>query len=54
MDSAVIWILGASGVLAVVLFVVKGLLDQVPDIAESWHRAKRAIRNEESTDRGEV
>ncbi|WP_181018606.1 hypothetical protein [Streptomyces lydicamycinicus] len=50
MDSAILWLLGASGVLAVALFVIKGLLDQVPDIAESWHRAKHAVRGQDRSD----
>ncbi|WP_179850934.1 hypothetical protein [Streptomyces sp. TLI_55] len=45
MDSAILWIVGISGVLAITLFAIKGLLDQLPDIAESWHRAKRAFRD---------
>ncbi|WSQ09009.1 hypothetical protein OG604_15195 [Streptomyces sp. NBC_01231] len=45
MDSAILWILGTSGVLAIALFVIKGLLDQLSDIAKSWHRAKRAFRD---------
>ncbi|GAO08724.1 hypothetical protein TPA0598_04_03600 [Streptomyces lydicamycinicus] len=49
-DSAILWLLGASGVLAVALFVIKGLLDQVPDIAESWHRAKHAVRGQDRSD----
>lgn len=43
MDSAILWLLGAASVLTIVLFVVKGLLDQLPDVFASWHRAKRAF-----------
>ena len=45
MDSAILWIVGISGVLTIALFVIKGLLDQLPEIAASWHRAKRAFRD---------
>ncbi|MFD9540911.1 hypothetical protein [Streptomyces sp. NPDC060022] len=44
MDSAIIWLLGATGVVAVALYVIKGLLDQIPDLARSWHRARDAFR----------
>ncbi|MFE4305710.1 hypothetical protein [Streptomyces sp. NPDC056891] len=56
MDSAIILILGIAGVAAIALFVLKGLLDQIPDLAESWHRARRAIRGDEraGSDNGEA
>jgi hypothetical protein len=42
-DSTVtLWLLGASGVLSIALFVVKGLLDQLPDVFASLHAARRA------------
>ncbi|MFL1901191.1 hypothetical protein ACJWDR_19060 [Streptomyces tauricus] len=49
MDSAILWIVGISGTLAIALFAIKGLLDQLPDLAESWHRAKRAFRNSDDS-----
>jgi hypothetical protein len=46
--TAIIIILAIAGVASVLLFAVKGLLDQVPDVIESagrardsWHRFKR-------------
>ncbi|MEV0257750.1 hypothetical protein AB0H82_26265 [Streptomyces sp. NPDC050732] len=47
MDSAIIWLLGATGVVAVALYVTKGLLDQIPDLAQSWRRARDAFRETE-------
>ncbi|MCK7627204.1 hypothetical protein MUU72_29615 [Streptomyces sp. RS10V-4] len=46
MDSAILWLLGAAGVLSIALFVLKGLLDQLPDLAQSWHRARHAFSND--------
>ncbi|MFB8348965.1 hypothetical protein [Streptomyces niveus] len=46
--TAIIVILAITGVASVVLFAVKGLLDQVPDVIDSagkardaWHRFKK-------------
>lgn len=46
--TAIIGILAIAGVASVLLFAVKGLLDQVPDVMESagrardsWHRFKK-------------
>ncbi|MFD8810167.1 hypothetical protein ACFV23_01350 [Streptomyces sp. NPDC059627] len=46
--TAIIIILAIAGVASVLLFAVKGLLDQVPDVIESagkardaWHRFKK-------------
>ncbi|MET8723832.1 hypothetical protein [Streptomyces misionensis] len=50
MDSAILWLLGASGVAAIALFVIKGLLDQLPEVAQSWHRARRAFRSDDRPD----
>ncbi|MFE2034305.1 hypothetical protein ACFXBB_13820 [Streptomyces scopuliridis] len=52
MDSVVLWILGVASVLTIALFVVKGLLDQLPDLADSWHRAKRAFGEGGDSDLG--
>lgn len=47
--TAIIVILAIAGVASVLLFAVKGLLDQVPDVIDSagkardaWHRFKRS------------
>ncbi|MGC9536554.1 hypothetical protein [Streptomyces sp. UG1] len=42
MDGLTIVILAVAGVLSVLLFVVKGLLDQLPDVFESAKRAREA------------
>ncbi|MDX2650372.1 hypothetical protein [Streptomyces sp. NPDC001070] len=47
MDSIILWLLAASGVLSVLLFVVRGLLDQLPDVLIAWRRVKRAIQEDE-------
>jgi hypothetical protein len=46
--TAIIVILAIAGVASVLLFAVKGLLDQVPDVIDSagkardaWHRFKK-------------
>ncbi|MFD3618689.1 hypothetical protein ACFWWT_26310 [Streptomyces sp. NPDC058676] len=50
MDSTVIvWILAWAGVLSVVIFVAKGLLDQLPPLVDSWRALVRAMRGEETT-----
>ncbi|MFE2376961.1 hypothetical protein [Streptomyces sp. NPDC059398] len=47
--NAIIVILAIAGVASVLLFALKGLLDQVPDVIDSagkardaWHRFKRS------------
>ncbi|SEB93687.1 hypothetical protein SAMN05428945_1582 [Streptomyces sp. 2224.1] len=35
-------VLAVSGVLSVALFAIKGLLDQLPAVLNSWHAARRA------------
>ncbi|MFH9711490.1 hypothetical protein ACH4MW_31925 [Streptomyces luteogriseus] len=54
MDSQIILsLLAASGVVTILLFVVRGLLDQLPDVFAAWHRAKKAYRADASpTDEG--
>lgn len=50
MDSTVnVWILAWAGVLSVVIFVAKGLLDQLPPLVDSWQALIRAVRGEETT-----
>ncbi|MER7509990.1 hypothetical protein ABTX82_16820 [Streptomyces lavendulae] len=41
-DTLILWILGIAGVIAILLFSVKGLLDQVPDVIDSAGRARDA------------
>ncbi|WP_189192692.1 hypothetical protein [Streptomyces albiflavescens] len=43
-DVLSLWILAAAGVASVVLFAVRGVLDQLPQVFAAWHRARRAIR----------
>ncbi|WP_105968444.1 hypothetical protein [Streptomyces geranii] len=50
MDSTIIlWILAWAGVLSVVIFVAKGLLDQLPPLVDSWRALVRVVRGEETT-----
>jgi hypothetical protein len=35
-------VLAVSGVVSVALFAIKGLLDQLPGVLNSWHAARRA------------
>ena len=50
MDSTVIlWILAWAGVLSVVIFVTKGLLDQLLPLVDSWRALVRTVRGEETT-----
>jgi hypothetical protein len=44
-DALTMWILGTAGAGSVLLFTVRGLLDQLPEVFEAWHRARRAIRD---------
>ncbi|WP_142217020.1 hypothetical protein [Streptomyces sp. SLBN-118] len=47
MDTTVILLAFAwSGVLSVVIFVSKGLLDQLPPLIESWRRFLRALHGD--------
>ncbi|WP_053628755.1 hypothetical protein [Streptomyces sp. XY511] len=41
-DTLIIIILAIAGVFAVLLFAIKGLLDQVPDVIDSAGRARDA------------
>lgn len=51
MDSQIIlYLLAASGVLTVLLFVVRVVLDQVPEVLAAWHRVKKAFKPEEVPD----
>lgn len=42
MDGTVIIILAIAGVASVLLFAIKGILDQLPDLFESFRRARDA------------
>ncbi|MFD5792433.1 hypothetical protein ACFWIO_02675 [Streptomyces diastatochromogenes] len=49
MDSQIILsLLAASGVVTILLFVVRGLLDQLPDVFAAWKRVKKAYRADAS------
>ncbi|MGI5136933.1 hypothetical protein [Streptomyces sp. CA-106110] len=49
MDSQIIVsLLAASGVVTFLLFVVRGLLDQLPDVFAAWQRVKKAYRADAS------
>ncbi|MDQ0942893.1 hypothetical protein QFZ67_004598 [Streptomyces sp. V1I1] len=52
-DSLTLAILTISGVITVTLFVVKGILDQLPGVLDSWRRAARALREADLRDEGE-
>ncbi|MFC5664825.1 hypothetical protein ACFP3U_17765 [Kitasatospora misakiensis] len=38
------WLLAGAGVLGILFYVVKGVLDQVPSVLESWSTVRRAWR----------
>ncbi|MEV6758191.1 hypothetical protein [Streptomyces sp. NPDC051214] len=48
MDVLTLWILAAAGVASVLLFTVRGILDQLPEVFAAWHRARRALREQEA------
>ncbi|PBC92770.1 hypothetical protein SAMN05446589_9913 [Streptomyces sp. OV198] len=45
-DAAVLTVLASAGVVSVLLFAVKGILDQLPGVFRSLHRARKAWREE--------
>ncbi|MET9965931.1 hypothetical protein ABZZ80_08435 [Streptomyces sp. NPDC006356] len=49
-DALTMWILGMAGAVSVFLFTLRGLLDQLPEVLEAWHRARRAIRDRAGDD----
>ncbi|WP_149548082.1 hypothetical protein [Streptomyces marokkonensis] len=49
MDSQIILsLLAASGVVTILLFVVRGMLDQLPEVFAAWQRVKKAYRADAS------
>ncbi|WP_255950171.1 hypothetical protein [Streptomyces odontomachi] len=49
MDSQIILsLLATSGVVTILLFVIRGLLDQLPDVIAAWRRVKKAYRADAS------
>ena len=45
MDSTIVlWVLAWSGVVSVLIFVLQGILDQLPRLIDSWHRFLYALR----------
>ncbi|QES33278.1 hypothetical protein DEJ48_07610 [Streptomyces venezuelae] len=47
-DSLTLAVLTISSVITVMLFVVKGVLDQLPGVFSSWRRAIEAMRHSTS------
>ncbi|MER8073161.1 hypothetical protein ABTZ59_33385 [Streptomyces sp. NPDC094034] len=43
-----------EGVLSIFLFVARGLLDQLPEIINAWHRVQRAYRGAERNEGNSV
>ncbi|MET9987484.1 hypothetical protein [Streptomyces rochei] len=52
-DSLTLAVLTISSVIAVTLFVIRGVLDQLPGVFSSWHRAIEAMRASRSRGRNE-
>lgn len=44
-DSIILWLLAASGVLSIFLFVARGLLDQLPEIIAAWRKVRRIYQS---------
>ncbi|MFE6754639.1 hypothetical protein ACFVDQ_13660 [Streptomyces sp. NPDC057684] len=51
-DSLTLVILTISSVITATLITIKGTLDQLPDVLNSWHRAVRAMRETAERRRG--
>ncbi|MFD4130382.1 hypothetical protein ACFXKK_35655 [Streptomyces globisporus] len=45
MDSIILWLLAASGVLSIFLFVARGLLDQLPEIITAWRKVQQTYQS---------
>jgi hypothetical protein len=52
-DSLTLAILTISSVITVTLFAIKGTLDQLPEVLNSWRRAVQAIRGNSEPRQGE-
>ncbi|MFF1676204.1 hypothetical protein ACFVYG_09245 [Streptomyces sp. NPDC058256] len=52
-DRLTLTILAASSVITVALIAVKGILDQLPDVLNSWRRAAQAMREGSPRDESE-
>lgn len=52
-DSLTLAILTISSVITVTLFAIKGTLDQLPDVLDSWRRAVQAMRGNAEHAQGE-
>ncbi|WP_143659078.1 hypothetical protein [Streptomyces platensis] len=50
-EVIVLWLLAGASVISVVLFSVKGVLDQLPEVFQSYRRAKRAWQGDGDSDR---
>ncbi|MEU4490140.1 hypothetical protein AB0H94_35610 [Streptomyces purpurascens] len=48
MDVLTLWILATAGVVSVLLFTVRGFLEQLPEVFAAWHRARRALRDRDA------
>ncbi|MDX3733613.1 hypothetical protein [Streptomyces caniscabiei] len=54
MDAQIVLgILATAGVVSILMFALKGLLDQVPDVIRSWHRIVAEARRPHSDHRPE-
>jgi hypothetical protein len=50
MESTIIlWLLAISSVLGFLLYVVRGFLDQLPEVFEAWRRVRRAFQGDEAS-----
>jgi hypothetical protein len=47
-DVFTLWILATAGVVSVLLFTVRGILEQLPEVFAAWHRARRALRDRDA------
>ncbi|MFF2792870.1 hypothetical protein ACFVT6_40040 [Streptomyces sp. NPDC058049] len=45
-DTLIVTILGAAGVVGMAIFVLKDILDRLPELFASWRRVRRAWRGE--------
>ncbi|MFF8643487.1 hypothetical protein [Streptomyces sp. NPDC015345] len=52
-DSLILVILTISSVITATLITIKGMLDQLPDVLNSWHRAVQAVRETAERRRGQ-